>query len=299
MIRIGPAGWSYADWRGRIHPAGAQGEGHPLDRLADVFPCLELNTSFYRDPEPAHQRRWTALLAGRPGFRLAIKLHRRFSHERAARTPRELVGDLAAWQTGLGALLGADCRGPLLVQFPFSFRPSPRNVRYLRALLETLAELSPVVELRRRGWFEEECLSRWRVPGVAISLIDLPSHGEHPSHERIGSILGCGPVAYLRLHGRNQDAWFDPSAHRDRKYDYHYSRSELEGLAELVRKVAKDHDDTYVITNNHFGGKAVANAVELLVLLGQAPAGIPALWAESFPALAELVPAQGQQGLFG
>jgi len=42
-----------------------------------------------------------------------------------------------------------------------------------------------------------------------------------------GSLV-TGPIGYVRLHGRNAEAWFDRKAPVERKYDYLYSESELE-----------------------------------------------------------------------
>jgi uncharacterized protein YecE (DUF72 family) len=299
VIRVGPAGWSYADWRGRVHPTREEPGGHPLARLARTFGCVELNTSFYRDPLEQHQHTWLRVTASCDGLRMPLKLHRRSTHERAARTPRELCAELQSWRAALHPLLDSALAGPVLIQFPFSFQPVPSHVRYLRALLDELDDLSPVVELRRRAWYSPECVAAWRTPNVAACLIDLPEHAEHPRPEDVLACFQEGRTGYLRLHGRNAAAWFDQGAHRDQRYDHLYERAELEPLARLARCLDGSHDETYVVTNNHFSGKAVANAVELLVLLGQAPDAIPALWAEAFPRLAGLVALEGRTELFG
>ena len=98
--------------------------------------------------------------------------------------------------------------------------------------------------------------------------------------------LRTGPLGYVRLHGRNADKWFDKKASRDEKYDYLYSLAELEQWAAHVREIAAGTESTYVITNNHFGGQAVANAFQLVRLLtGLTPEPPPRL-KERFPHLA-------------
>ena len=52
------------------------------------------------------------------------------------------------------------------------------------------------------------------------------------------------------------------SAGRDARYDYLYTSRELEPWVERIRALdaAPAHPDVYVVTNNHFEGKAAANA---------------------------------------
>ena len=55
---------------------------------------------------------------------------------------------------------------------------------------------------------------------------------------------------------------------------------ELRPWADRVREIAERTEATYVVMNNHFAGKAVANAFHLLRLLGlrapEAPPNLPA-----------------------
>ena len=75
-----------------------------------------------------------------------------------------------------------------------------------------------------------------------------------------------GPLAYARLHGRNYEKWF---AHAEswERYNYLYSKDELEPWVERIERMSKEKE-TYVITNNHFRGQAIVNAVDLEESLG-------------------------------
>jgi len=73
-------------------------------------------------------------------------------------------------------------------------------------------------------------------------------------------------VGYVRLHGRNYNHWFAHSQPFER-YDYLYRMDELEPWVERVQRVATHAESTFVITNNHFEGKGVANAFEIEALL--------------------------------
>ena len=107
-----------------------------------------------------------------------------------------------------------------------------------------------------------------------------------------------GRLGYLRLHGRNAAAWFDRDAGRDQRYDYLYGPQELEGVVGRIRTLAGAKDETYVVTNNHFGGKAVANALEILASLRGGPVPAPPELLRAFPRLASRARVEGQRDLF-
>ena len=73
-------------------------------------------------------------------------------------------------------------------------------------------------------------------------------------------------------------------------------------LALVARKaasIASETDETWVVTNNHFSGKAVANAIEIEFMLG-GKEPVPA-WPEivaAFPHLEPITRVEGG-GLFG
>ncbi len=71
------------------------------------------------------------------------------------------------------------------------------------------------------------------------------------------------PSAYLRLHGRNQADWFRPDAGVAQRYNYLYSEAEVAALAEMAEVLGREADRVYIVTNNHYRGKAVVNAIQL------------------------------------
>jgi uncharacterized protein YecE (DUF72 family) len=55
---------------------------------------------------------------------------------------------------------------------------------------------------------------------------------------------------------------------KERRYDYLYAQAELEPWIERVRQISQQTKETFVVTNNHHAGKAVANAKMLQLSLG-------------------------------
>ena len=104
------------------------------------------------------------------------------------------------------------------------------------------------------------------------------------------------PIAYVRLHGRNYDQWFD-SDNRNDRYNYLYSARELAGWKDRIATIADKAQTTYVITNNHFESKAGVNALELKALLTEKRVLAPRTLLEKYPemrAIADPAPDSGE-----
>lgn len=293
MIRIGPAGWDYPDWKGAVYPRPAPRGFDPLAYLARYFDAIEVNSTFYRPQRPEVARSWCERVAARPDFRFTAKLWQRLTHEREAYGAEEVKQARAA----LDALAEAHRLGAVLVQFPWSFRRDAAALEWLRDLVGALAGLPLVVEVRHASWNVPETYAELAERGVGFVNLDQPlfRHSIRPS------AVATAPVGYVRVHGRNYRDWFREKAGRDARYDYLYTAEELRPWAERTRELAASPlvEDVYVVTNNHFRGQAVANAAMLESMVEGRPVAVPPDLAASFPeALAGFVqrtpPPQGQ-----
>jgi uncharacterized protein YecE (DUF72 family) len=250
VIRVGTAGFSYKDWEGPVYPKPKPASFDGLKFLAQSFDCIEMNVSFYRVPTASQVATWVERVADREQFRFLFKLYRGVTHD----------GDDAPIAEFLEALQPARERlGAILLQFPFWFRNTQPNRARLSALASRLDGWPCALEVRDRSWLIDPALQYLRQLNLNIVNIDLPQSADSVPP----GAWTTGPVGYVRLHGRNAQAWFDKGAHRDQKYDYLYSGEELEEWCGRIRSIASATDSVYVVTNNHFGGQAVANAFEL------------------------------------
>ena len=283
MIHVGPAGWSYDDWAGIVYPPRKPRGFHPLPYLARFLQCLEINSTFYSPPRAELCERWVRLLARHPDFKLTAKLHRDFTHRARVDSRAELERDAHRFLEGIEPLSRARRLAALLVQFPYSFRHDDEHVRHLGRLQALFGEHPLVLEVRHVSWFGERALNRIRGLGYSLAHVDLPASRSHPPawHD------STGPVGYLRLHGRNEANWFARGVGRDARYDYLYSPRELDGLVARARRIAGEHDRTFVVTNNHFEGQAVVNALELLSGLRGGVVDAPASLVDRYPRLDE------------
>jgi uncharacterized protein YecE (DUF72 family) len=297
VIRIGPAGWSYADWEGRAWPRSKPRGFHPLRHLARYVDCVELNTSFYALPDPAHCARWVELVADRPQFRFTAKLHRDLTHGDDTTALDRVAAD---FKSALAPLLHSGRLAALLAQFPQGFRHDAAALQRLERLASLFGPTPLALELRHGSWFADGALAAIERQGWSLASIDLPPvpRGSKTWQAPL-EVPHIGPLGYLRLHGRNSAAWFDARAGRDDKYDYLYGEREIDELAQRARRLATGRDETYVVTNNHFGGKALANAIELRAALTGERARAPAELAAAFPRLRDVAEVEGQAELFG
>ena len=275
---VGPAGWSYADWAGIVYPAKRPRDFHEAAYLSEYFDTIEINTSFYQPLRPAVCWQWLERVAGNPRFLFTAKLWQRFTHETGA-----TLADEKAVREGFDLLMGAEKLGAVLLQFPFSFHNIPENRDYLQKLVERFREYPLAVEVRHATWNDKRFYEMLHEAGVGFCNIDQPVIGKSikPS-ERTTALVG-----YVRLHGRRYDTWFsdDPAVPAEERYNYLYNDEELEPWAERIQKVRARAKTTFVITNNHFQGKAIVNALQLIRLLTGSKVKVPEPLRHHYPQL--------------
>ena len=281
-IRVGPAGWNYKDWYGPFYPKDADKTFKELDYLAGFFNTAEINFTYYRPANAAMGASWVRKVSHNPDFKFTAKLWKRFTHERI----RFGTEEKELFFRGIDPLAQAGKLGALLCQFPWSFKNEPSSREWLDRILDTFKEYPLVVDVRHASWDTAEFLNYLDGKHAGIAAIDQPV---------IGKSLGFKPVrtgklGYVRLHGRNYAAWFakkgdgekdDPSA----RYDYLYSEKEIGEIADRVKAVARNAEETFVVQNNHPRGQAIANAAQVRASLGEAVLNLPAGMFEYYPFL--------------
>jgi uncharacterized protein YecE (DUF72 family) len=271
QIRIGPAGWSYSDWEGTVYPPH-RSKFDPLAYLASFFDTIEINSPFYRIPPPAHAKSWVRRVSANPDFMFTTKIFRGFTHD--AGDLRS--GDVNAFRDYLDPLAESDRLGAVLLQYPWSFKNSEESRDRLTRLFSAFDGYPLALEVRHATFQNEDFFHFLEEHNVAWVNVDQPLF-----HDSVKpSATMTGPLAYVRLHGRNYEKWF---AHGEtwERYNYLYSPEELAPWIDRIREMS-DQKATYVVTNNHFRGQAIVNAVELEAALGM-EAKMPPQLREAYP----------------
>jgi uncharacterized protein YecE (DUF72 family) len=293
IVRVGPAGWSYPDWAGYVYPSRRAKGFHQATYLAEFFDTIEINTSFYQPLSPDHAAQWIDRVAANPRFVFTAKLWQRFTHEIRSATSHASAADERAVRAGFDVLRAPNRLGAVLLQFPFSFHRTAETVAYLSALLKRFADYPLVVEVRHASWDSRETLDFLRNCGVSFCNIDQPIIGRSLAP----SAHATSPVGYVRLHGRRYDTWFsdDAAVPAHERYNYLYSAEELAPWVTRVRKVTERAHETFVVTNNHFQGKSVVNALQLISILKGSKVKVPEPLRRQYPeleAIADKPPAE-------
>lgn len=296
MIRVGAAGWVYRDWDGIVYPARKRKGFEALEYLQRFTDCVEINSSFYATPRAENAVRWaqqTRRPDAVPAFHFSAKLQQAFTHGPVL-AGQELEAASAAFSKGLEPLRSSGRLAALLAQFPVTFHHTLAGEERLVGIKRSFPGWPMAVELRHKSWFTEAALRFLESAELSLLHIDLPAARDHPP----ARFRSTGPIGYLRLHGRNAQQWFKKGAGRDQRYDYLYEPREIEELHATALELAEEHDEVYIVSNNHFEGQAVANAIELRARLVGERVPAPAELMARYPRLGERAESVGQQELF-
>ena len=296
-FRIGTCGYSYpgappGGWSGVFYPKTRGRRVDELEFYAAYFNAVEINSTFYRPATPAMAQGWVHRTP--EGFEFAVKAWQKFTHPRKLGVEAGGAGNL--WEgfdaadvdlfcQGIAPLGDSGKLGPLLFQYPASFRRDQNNLERLDQTLAAFERYSKVVELRHKSWSDcagetHALLSR---SNSAWAYIDEPKFDSSVKQQ----LDFRGSIAYLRLHGRNQEKWW---RHQDawERYDYFYQPDSLRRLGAGLKQLAAKSPTMkfYIFFNNHARGQAAANALMLKSELAEdREIRAPKALVEAFPEL--------------
>lgn len=238
-IRIGCAGWGLAAEVAARFPT----QGSHLERYAQVFPSVEINSSFYRPHQPKTYARWAASVPD--AFRFSVKMPKRISHELKLRDADAALGEFVQEVTALGEKLGC-----LLLQLPPGLALDETTARNFFALLRGLTDVPVVCEPRHATWFTEAGAETMRHAGVACARADpAPIAGVEP--------VGDSGTLYIRLHGS------------PKMYYSAYDEPFLDAVAARIIDARNAKAEVWCVFDNTARGEAVPNALTLMEKLVQ------------------------------
>ena len=301
--RVGTSGWSYpsgaGSWNGIFYPAPHRRGFDELAWYAEHFNSVEVNSSFYRVPEPALTSAW--LQRTPPSFEFSVKLFQKFTHPdmylaRGATEWDVTVDDLDLFKRGIDPLAVAGRLGAILIQFPSRFHAGPEAREYIRWLAAAFTNYDLAIELRHQSWSDDDAATRTLLAEARAAWVYIDEPKFSGSIRQALTDL-AGPAspghAYVRLHGRNAATWWTHE-HADDRYNYFYTPEELEPIADAVREASAGGRRVRVHFNNHYSAKAVADAAILIHQLGDlVPGEYPRQMVDRYPALAGIVRTRG------
>ena len=164
--RLGCPIWACPAWKGHLY-ADAATPKEFLSSYAEVFGCVEGNSTFYALPSVETVDRWRTQTPD--GFHFCFKFPKTITHDRMlVGATRETEGFLLLMRRLSGRL------GPLLIQLPPAFGPD--QLTNLDRFLSSLPDdFRYAVEVRHRDLFgaaEDELQSLLDERGIARGLMD-------------------------------------------------------------------------------------------------------------------------------
>lgn len=161
-ILTGTCGFAYREWRGRFYPADLRAPSM-LAAYARWLSTVEIDSTFYRPPDPTTLARWYG--ATPPGFVFALKVPREITHE------RRLAGIAGAVRSFYLATAELEEKlGPILFQLPPTLE---KDVPLLRDLLSEVPRGGrTAVEFRHPSWRDDAVLEAMREAGAALCIVD-------------------------------------------------------------------------------------------------------------------------------
>jgi uncharacterized protein YecE (DUF72 family) len=261
--------------------------------LAAHINLVEVNSTFYRQPAVSMSLFWLKRLTPFPDFLLAVKVNRVFTHDRENWTAK----DVDDFKLGIEPLRASDRLASLLFQFPWSFIGSPAHLEYMSRLIQAFAGYPLTVEVRHSSWDNPGFYQFLEENRVCFCNIDQPVlHNSIKPSARVT----IPQFSYVRLHGRNYRDWFREGAGRDERYNYLYSKNELEEWIQRIKQLGQNTEKVFIITNNHYRGQAMANALQIKNMITDEKLDIPLSLLKTYPVLEEIVKkiAKGQLDLF-
>lgn len=231
---VGCAGWSIASQASCRFPA----EGTHLERYAQVFNAVEINSSFYRPHRPQTYARWAASVPA--PFRFSVKLPRAITHERRL---AQIDVPLTRFATEVAAL--GDRLGCVLAQLPPSlvFDASVADAFFMR--LHAYFACTIACEARNPTWFNAEATALMQRQRVTRVIADPPT-GQPGPH------VATTPGAYLRMHGAPQ------------RYYSSYSEDYLDQLIVDMKTYTQAGRSIWCMFDNTASGAALANALSIV-----------------------------------
>jgi len=277
-LKIGFGGWEHDILSEMFYPRPDLDPTEKLQWYARFFDTVEIRSTFWDDTLTAQDaHRWLEAVADNPGFLFLPKLHGSFTHRNLIRP-----GLVRQTRALLQELAGRDKLGALLVQLPYAFTNTSAARFHVVRLAELFRGFPLHFEFRHQSWNFPGLLNFLADSGAAPVSADLP---------RIRQFMPfttgiVGERAYLRLHGRNEKGWLLNGL--DTRYDYLYNARELQELRRRIEGISPSCKRVFVIFNTTTGGKAAANAFQLLSMVrGGTPIRVPATILHAFPLLRE------------
>ncbi len=266
-IMIGCSGWSYSGlpekggWTKIFYPDSTTKK---LPFYSQFFDTVEMDSTFYEKfYKYMTKNTFEKLEQMAPkNFEFSVKVPETITHSKRLDYNKGAISLLEEFLDKISSLKARNKLGAILIQLPPSFTVS--DFKTIENFLDRLPRgYQYALEFRHPSWNTEgpwEMLSHYKIAAVMT---------DSPFTDHLGFLsditITTTEHLFIRFHGRN-------AIHR---YNYLYSKDELLQWSERINRMIETMNDkdikinvVRIYFNNHYGGKAVVNALQFKELLG-------------------------------
>jgi len=268
-VRFGTCSWADEGLVKVWYPREVRSAEARLRYYAERFDTVEVDSPFYRLPSPETAARWAERTPA--GFVFHAKASKSMTGHEESESREQAY---AEFRESLAPLEEAGKLRGVLLQYHPRFVKSAEAKKELDGIADLLAPLVPLVEFRHKSWMTEEeradTLSFLERNALAYVSVDSPPTRASNVLPRIAA--ATHDVAYIRFHGRNWKTWNKRTRTTGERFDWLYSREDLEEWTQPIVRLAEEAHEVYAMFNNNRYDYAPRSAQVLRGLLEEAGA---------------------------
>ena len=272
-IRVGTCSWADKSLVDHWYPRDVKTAEARLWFYTQHFSTVEVDSTYYRLPEPEMAARWAERTP--EGFVFHVKAFGVMTRHpvrveqlppdlrdavqtddrgRVDRPPKEFRAEVfARFLSGLEPLRAAGKLGGILLQFPSYIVYRDSSLSYLEWARERLEGHKMLVEFRHRSWLDDEhradTLAFLESLGATNVIVDAP---KTEAKNLVPTVVALtSPTAYVRFHGRNASTWNVRGKSAAERFNYLYSEDELREWAGPLGMIAGEAEQAFAFFNNN------------------------------------------------
>jgi uncharacterized protein YecE (DUF72 family) len=263
---LGCSGWSYADtsdkggWTEVFYP---DANTKRLQYYSQFFNTVEMDSTFYHKfYSNMTKGTFIGMVRATPDkFQFSIKVPETITHQKRLDIRRGAITDFEEFLDKISPLKTAKKLAAILIQLPPSFNVNDfKNIEAFLDRLPNSHNYDYAVEFRHPSWKTEGPWEMLKHYNIAAVITDSPPK---ENLHFLSDVIVSADHSFIRFHGRNTEGHY--------WYNYLYTKEELKPWVEKVSKIRKETKVLRAYFNNHWGGKAVVNALQFKEMISNTP----------------------------
>jgi uncharacterized protein YecE (DUF72 family) len=256
---LGCSGWNYADtpeegggWTGVFYPSK---DTKRLRYYSQFFNTVEMDSTFYEKfYSKMTKGTFIGMVKATPEkFQFSVKVPETITHQKRLDINKGAMTDFEEFLDKISPLKNSKKLGALLIQLPPSFTVDNfKNIELFLDRLPSSAGYDYSIEFRHPSWATEGPWEMLRHYNIASVITDSPINENLQYLSEV--MITTADHSFIRFHGRAVKGHY--------WYNYLYSKDELKPWVQKIEQAKKQTKVLRVYFNNHYGGKAVVNALQ-------------------------------------